>query len=156
VNNYTSLVDVLIKAETVGKPQHERVLVLGKTPKVLLANGFDDSPLVMTGKVLSKAVFDHGISTNILKRLPNIIASPKCIFKPANIGFTDTVVVLTIELNNLSPIVIPIRKNQMIGRSNKYNLVASVYGKQGPNPELKWKRDGLLLWDSKTSRLDKI
>lgn len=156
MNNYTSLVDILIKDETIGKPQHERVLILGNTPKVLLSNGFDELPLVMTGKVLSKAVFDHGISTNILKRLPSIIANPKCIFKSANIGFIDSVVVLTIELHNLSPIVIPIRKNQMIGRSNKYNIVASVYGKQGPNPEIKWKRDGLLLWDSKTGRLGKI
>lgn len=80
----------------------------------------------MTGKLLSKAVFDHSISTNILKRLASIIANHKCIFKSANIGFLDTVVVLIIELHNLSPIVIPVRKNQMIGRSNKYNIVASI------------------------------
>jgi len=149
------LVDVLIKDEMNGKPQHEKLLILGNTPRQLIQSaGFPELPLAIKAKVISKACFDHGIATSMLKRLPDIIANPKCIFKSANAQQSDSVVVLTLEIKNESPIIIPIikyqqvgRQSQKAGRQNAYNLVTSVYAKEGPNPERKWREQGLLLWE---------
>ena len=149
LNNYSSLVDVLIKDECAGKPHHERLLLLRDTPEYLIQHaGFSQLAIAIKASVISKACFDHGVSPSLLKRLPEIIAQPKCVFRPANPEIhTDTVVVLTFEVKGSSPIIIPIRKNGQVGRSNSFNLISSVYGKEGENPEVKWKKSGLLLWE---------
>jgi len=146
MNNFSSLVDILIKDETQGISHHEKVLILGHTPENLIKYAsFDKLPLIVTGKVISKAVFDHAISTSILKRLPKIISEPKSIYKSANEHQSDSVVVLTLETQRGYPIVIPIIKNKLVGRST-VNMVTSVYAKEGVDPELRWRSKGLLLW----------
>ncbi|MCG7929957.1 MAG: hypothetical protein N0E44_07895 [Candidatus Thiodiazotropha lotti] len=149
MDNYGSLVDLLIKDEMHGNPQHERVLLLGETPEYLRHHAsFDELTLVTTGKVIGKAHFDHGITASMLKRLPQLVNNPKCVFDPANPMHRHSVVVLTFELKGSSPIIIPIRRNVRIGRSQQFNLVTSVYGKEGPDPETKWKAENLLIWES--------
>ncbi len=131
-----------------GKPQHEHIVHLGNTPEYLAQYAqFPNLTLAISAKVLSKAVFDHGIRTSFIKKLPDIIGNPQCLFKSANPNQSDSVVVLTFEVQGSSPIVIPIRKNQQVGRTEYYNLVTSIYGKDGPDPARKWKRDNLLLWE---------
>jgi len=148
LNNYTSLVDFVIKEEMKGRPRHEQVLLLGPTPSYLVDKaGFPALELAIMGRVIGKAYFDHGITKSILKRLSVIADNPKCLFQSANSTQTDSVVVLTFELKGETPIVVPIRKNRRIGRLSTYNLITSVYGKEGPDPEVKWKEQGLLLWE---------
>lgn len=131
-----------------GVKNHERVLELGRTPQVLIDEcGFPDLPFAIKASTVSKICFDHGIATSIIQRLPDLVSSPKCLFKSANAQFTDSVVVLTFELKDSAPIIISIRKDMMSGRSN-YNFVTSMYAKEGPNPEIKWKADNLLIWEA--------
>jgi len=148
MNNYKTLVDLLIKDEMAGKPRHEQVLLLGETPGQLIEHaGFPELELAIKASVISKACFDHGIATSMLKRLPDIVNNPKSIFKSANVHQVESVVVLTLEIKNQSPIIIPVKKQQQVGRGNHFNLITSVYAKEGPDPQKKWKSQGLLLWE---------
>lgn len=147
MNNYTTLIDVLIKDECAGTPRHEQILLLGSTPEYLIRHvGFPELDLAIKGSVISKAYFDHGITTSLLKRMPEIVSVPKCVFRPADTRFQDSVVVLTFEVKGVHPIIIPIRQNQHVGRGKCFNLISSIYGKEGPDPEKKWTDSGLLLW----------
>ena len=147
MNNSSSLIDAIIKDEMRGSPRHELVIMLGPTPKKLLEHaGLPNLEIAVTGKVIGKACFDHGINTSVLKRLEDIINNPKGIYRSANPHQTDSVVVLTFESQRASPIIIPIRHSQRIGRTGTYNLVTSIYGKEGPDPETIWTRQGLKLW----------
>lgn len=148
MNNYSSLVDILIKDEMDNRPQHERLLHICHTPEYLKIHaGFPDLPMAITGKVIGKAHFDHGIHKNLIKNLPDVLLDAKCIFKSANPHHTDSIVLLTLEMQRSYPVIIPIRRNHQVGRGQNYNLVTSIYGKEGPDPEAKWKSDGLLLWE---------
>ena len=147
MNNYRTLVDLLIKDEMNGTPRHEQPLILGKTPEYLVQHAqFPDLALVILGKVIGKAHFDHGVPASLLKRLPDILDNPKCVFRPADPKHGDSVVVLTLELKSGNPIIVPIRRNANIGR-HQVNLVVSAYAKEGPDPETKWKADNLLIWE---------
>ena len=129
-----------------GSPKHEQLLFLGDTPNYLIKHGdFPDLPLVLKGKTVGKAVFDHGITASFLKRLPSIIAAPKSLFRSANHSQQDSVVVLTLEVKGSHPIIIPLRHSVRIGRSASYNVVTSIYAKEGPNPAIKWQKQGLLI-----------
>lgn len=139
---------MLIQAEMDGKPKHEHVAIVCPTPNYLITYaGFPSLDIAIVGKTIGKALFDHGIVKSMLKRLPEILENPKCIFRSANPHLESSVVVMTFEVKGSSPIVIPIHQNRKIGRNGYYNLVASVYPKEGPSPEEKWKADGLLLWE---------
>ena len=133
-----------------GNPRHELLVSLGRTPEYLIEHvGFPDLELAIKGSIVGKACFDHGITPSMLKRLHEVVATPQHVFKSDNRAFEDTVVVLTFETKAESPIIIPIQKNRRIGRENQcYNLVASVYGKEGPDPIKKWTDSGLLLWSA--------
>jgi hypothetical protein len=147
VSNYSTLVDLVIKNEVQGQPEHERILELGKTPQILIEQcNFPDLTLAIKAKTIGKIYFDHGIPISLIKRLPEIISKPKILFKSANQHQNDSVIVLTFEVKNSAPIIIPIRQNQSAGRK-KFNFITSTYAKEGPCPESKWRRDGLLIWE---------
>lgn len=151
LDNYTSLIDALIKAETIGKPQHEKIVFVSKTPTYLIESaGFPDLPLVIIGKTVSKAYFDHGIALAFLKRLPEVVENPHALFKSqSQIAHAGSVVVLTLEMKGSLPIVVPIRPSGEVGarrESQKANIITSVYAKEGQDPFRKWKDAGLLLW----------
>lgn len=148
MSNYATLVDLLIQNEMKGIQNHERILELGDTPEILVAEcGFPQLPFAIKASTLSKICFDHGIATSVIKRIPDIVASPKCLFKSANPNFVDSVVVLTFELKNGDPIVVSVRQNMQAGRKY-YNFVTSMYQKEGQNPEVKWKAKDLLIWET--------
>ncbi|HFQ5059252.1 TPA: hypothetical protein ACGU7J_004746 [Vibrio vulnificus] len=152
MSNYATLVDVLIKNEMEGIKNHERVLEMGDTPAILINEcGFPELPFAIKASTVSKICFDHGIRTSVIQRLPNIVSSPKGLFRSANPRFTDSVVVLTFEVKSIGPVIVSIRKNVMIGRGKYYNIVTSMYAKEGEDPETKWKSDNLLIWDSQNT-----
>lgn len=147
MSNFAQAVDLLIKAEMEGTARHEPLLELGPTPEYLVREAnFGELDLVVTGKVISKACFDHGIPTSILKRLPEIIKDPKSLYRSAHQDLSS-VIVVTLELHREQyPIIIPIHPNKKMGRLRLCNVVASMYGKEGPDPEHKWREQGLHLW----------
>ena len=59
-------------------------------------------------------------------------------------------VVVTYEVKDSMPIVIPVHPNQQKTRTESFNVVASMYPKNSGNEpiEMRWKREGLLLWES--------
>lgn len=132
-----------------GNPNHEQVLFLGTTPQYLVGHaGFDELPLIIKGKTISKICFDHGVQTSVIKRLPEIIHKPKSVFAPALEVHRDSVVVLTFELHRGSPIIIPVKKNVKVGRSKTdYNVVTSAYAKEGGDIERRWRDEKLLIWE---------
>ncbi|PXF32629.1 hypothetical protein WH50_03340 [Pokkaliibacter plantistimulans] len=150
LNNFATLVDALITSEMHEAPQHEKLLLVCDTPEYLRTHAsFPALPVAVKSSIISKICFDHGIPTRMIQQLPTIIQNaPMALFKPAKQTLTDSVVVVTFEIKNGAPVIIPIRKNQQVGRNQYYNLVTSMYGKEGPDPVQKWEADGLLIWKS--------
>ncbi len=147
MDNFSTLVDTLIKDEVKGITHHELVVELGDTPELLQKYaGFDPLRLVIKAKAISKIHFDHGIVVSQIKRIPSLIVNPKALYKSANRA--DSAVVLTFELKQNVPIIIAIHKNKRIGRLDVVNECVSMYAKEGPDPESKWEGSGLLLWKS--------
>lgn len=157
--NYRTLLGVLLKDMT-GQADgntvvhHQRILTLGPTPQILVDHGMPQLPIVITGKVVDKVFFDHGITKGMLERLYTLIDTPKAIYK-AHQGQPGSVVV-TFENKGGAPIVVAVHPNKrMGGRSdnpNFFNNIASIYDKQSNTPgetiEVRWKREGLLLWEA--------
>jgi Phage MuF-C-terminal domain len=131
---------------------HQLILPIGPTPQVLLDLGMPDLQLVILGKVVDKALFDHGIPKGTIERLYSLLEAPKAIFK----GHQDNPgsAVVTFEVKNMDPIIIAIHPNKQIGGrvGTAYNNVASMYAKEtraGESIEERWTREGLLLWKAK-------
>ena len=146
--NYETLIDVVIKAETAGKPRHELVLDVCATPEFLLTYGFSPWRLVIKAKTIGKVFFDHGLTQGQIERIPVMLDKPKALYTSAT--RPGSVVILTFETKAGSPLIVPIAKNQTIGRGPLVNEVSSVYAKTGPDPTPSWKAQGLLLWEATT------
>lgn len=147
--NFKAALQLILQASMDGKPKHEAVLSLGATPQFLLDNGFPALPLKIKGAVIDKAHFDHGITRGVLERLAEIITTPKALYKSATVQ--GTAVVITFEMKAGNPILVPIHGNKPVGRALA-NLVASVYAKDAADVEIKWKKEGLLLWENSRAR----
>jgi len=148
MSNFSQAAELVIKSEMEGVYHHEPILELGATPQYLVDHaGFKPLDLVVTAKVISKACFDHGIATSVIKRLPDIINTPKSLFHSRHIE-GSAVVVVTFELHKqVLPIIVPLHPEKRMGRRN-CNVVASMYAKEGPDPEVKWSSEGLKIWEA--------
>jgi hypothetical protein len=151
--NYKTALSVLIQSIKAGTKYHEYSLEVGMTPPVLLGIGVPQLPLTISVKMIDKCYFDHGISEARLRRLYDLIASPKSVFKSdsphLDLAKVNPVVVITVEVKDENPILIAVHPNQMVGR-RAVNLIKSIYDK--PEDMLqKWRGKGLLLWDAPAS-----
>lgn len=145
LNNYSALVDAIIQAEMEGVKEREKILFLGDTPDYIIkAAGFPSLMLAIKASTIAKAAFDHGMPKSFLKRLPEVIANPKALYRSTSETALESVVVLTFEDHRGFPIIIPIRPTAKVGRNQIHNLVTSVYGKEGPDVEKRWEES--LLW----------
>ena len=140
--NYRASVQLVLSASAAGIPHHEVVLSLGKTPQYLMDHGFPGLDLVIKGRTIDKAHFDHGITRSLLERLGDVIHNPKALYRSATVQ--GAAVVITFEMKNGSPVLVPLHANKPVGRTHA-NLVASVYHKE-PTVEERWQQQGLLLW----------
>jgi hypothetical protein len=144
LNNFKTLIDILIKDEVNGIQNHERNIVIGDTPDILQKHaGFSSHRVLIKASTISKIHFDHGISTSLIHRIPELLNSPKSIFKSAT--HPDSAIVFTFEIQLGSPVLVVMQKDKLVGRDT-FNICASMYPKEGEDPEKKWERDGLLLW----------
>jgi hypothetical protein len=152
--NYKTLLGILIKSmmtdyEGNKAVNHEARLVVGTTPQILVDLGFPQLPLVIDGSVIDKAFFDHGIPKSKLERIYNLIAAPKAVYAAhqKNPGS----VVVTYEIKDAKPVIIPIHPNRPKARNEFFNVIASMYPKassDGGSIEARWKKEGLLLWEA--------
>lgn len=159
--NYKTLLGLVLKdltnpGNTNPVLHHQRILTVGPTPQVLTDLGMPQLPVVITGRVIDKAHFEHGMTKGLLERLYTLIAAPKAVYR-AHQGQPGSVVV-TYEVKNTAPIIVAIHPNKEMGgrgsRAAYFNNIASVYDKHSNKPgetiEVRWKRDGLLLWEAVT------
>lgn len=150
--NYKTALNLLIQSLYAGEANnqvqnHQLILTLGHTPEILIQLGYEQLPLVVTGKVIDKALFDHGVTKPILERAYKIIESPKAIFKSDSTSAPNGAVLIAFELNKQKePLIVAIHPNKQQGRS-KVNFIASMYYKQG-DAEKRWKDKGLLQWEA--------
>lgn len=144
--NFQTSIQLIIAASASGTPHHETILSLGDTPQYLIDNGFPALQLVVKGRTIDKAHYDHGITKNMLERLGDIINHPKALYRSATVR--GSAVVITFETKNGSPILVPLHPQKPIGRSLYANEVASIYYKE-PAIEARWQEKGLLLWQKK-------
>ena len=147
MDNFDTLVSIIIQAGLHDEPYElKRVLGLGQTPQTLIDHaGFDDLELVIKASTVDKVHFDHGISQSVIQRIPLILQAPKAIYASAT--HPDSAVVMTYELQNGQPVIMPVHKNKTVGRNRTCNEVTSMLGKGGHDPEIRWKNQGLLLWE---------
>ena len=145
-NNYTTLIGIVIEAERLGKPRHELVLEVCDTPTSLVGVGFSPLKVVIKAKAVGKIFFDHGLTQRQIEKIPLILENPQAIYTSAT--QPDSVVVFTYEAHVGSPIIIPVAKNRQIGRTPLVNEVTSMYAKTGPDPRVRWRAEGLLLWEA--------
>lgn len=143
---FAVLVQAVLKASIDGCPQHELVLPVIPTPQYLLEFGFPPLEIAVTGRVVDKAHFDHGITKGVLERLPSLLEKPQALYASATV--VSGAVVATFELKGADVIVVPLHPERPFGRDMKYNAVASVYAK--PAAILgKWDAQGLRRWPQK-------
>jgi len=128
---------------------HSLTLTLGATPEILLQYGYCQLPIVITGKVIDKSIFDHGVTKSVLERAYKFIESPKAIYHSNNDDAPDGTVLMSYELNKANdPLIVAIHPNKQLGRREQlFNNIASIYYKQG-NPEVRWKKLNLLRWEA--------
>lgn len=143
--NFQAAIQLLIKASFDGKPQHEVVLNVCETPSYLVDFGFPQLPIVITGAVVDKAHFEHGITRGVLGRLGEILLKPKAMYRSAT--QQGNAVVVAFEQKDGSPILVPLRPDQLAGRT-RVNKVSSLYIKEA-TIEDRWKSKGLLIWSPK-------
>jgi len=144
--NYKAALQLILKACQDGKPQHEAVLVVcDVSPQYLVDAGFPQLRIAIKGRTVDKAHFDHGVTKGILERLGDMIHHPRALYRSAS--HPDSAVVVSFELKGSSPLLVPLHRDQQIGRSDRYNTVASVYAKEAAI-EARWQAKGLLLWSA--------
>jgi len=133
--------------ETNKVKNHQIVLHLGPTPQILIEHvGFPQLPVGLTGKVVDKCYFDHGITKGMLEKIYHVITAPRALYKSNNPE--DACVVMSYEIKGANPLIAAIHPNkQLAGRRDFYNSIASYYFKEN-NAEVRWKNDGLLLWEA--------
>lgn len=148
--NYKVALSLMLKSMEEGHYEanqlvnHQRILTLGPTPPVLLAIGLQPLPIAMTGKVVDKCYFDHGVTKSTLEKAYQIIASPKALYKSTSVGC----LIMTYEIRRANPLIVAIHpQKQLGGRKDFYNSVASIYYKEN-DPETRWVKQGLLLWSA--------
>lgn len=152
--NYKAALQLIIKSMMDGYEankltNHSLILTLGPTPDILLQYGYSQLPIAITGKVIDKSFFDHGVTRPVLERTYKFIESPKAIYNTNSNDAPDGSVLLSYEINKLNePLIVALHPNKQLGgRTNLYNNVASVYYKQG-NAEVRWKQLNYLRWEA--------
>ena len=126
---------------------HQIVLTIGPTPQSLLNIDFTQLPIGMTGKVVDKCHFDHGLTKTQLENIYHVISSPRALYKSADPA--DARIVMSYDYNKAGePLIAAVHPNkQLAGRCDYYNSVASYYHKGG-DAEKRWKAAGLMIWEA--------
>lgn len=115
---------------------------LGQTPQAIQNIGAKPLPVLVTGKTLSKAFFDHGIVLRLLSQIPDWLDKPVQIYRSATVA-KGSVVVLSSSFKNGDPIIVPIEMDTYIDRLPT-NRIKSVYTKPQGIVD-KWEMLGLRL-----------
>lgn len=138
---YDAAVDAAINAGMKGESPGRQPVAIGSTPGALRAAGIPDGPLRTSPTILAKAVFDHGVTKSVLKRLPDLLEKPVMVFD------SDTVagryVVVTSEFVQGQPLIVAVSPESTTGPVS-FNFVPSLYPKNDLGAIGRWMSAGRL------------
>ena len=123
-----------IDAWASGTIDHRSTITVCQTPEVLLNLGVKQYPVEISQKTLAKVANQegvnggkHGLSLELLKKLPEQLTDPVMIFESATQPNSIVVMTEMIDANNRSIIVAIALERQH--HSHMVNAIASVYGR---------------------------
>jgi hypothetical protein len=145
-HKFATNIQFILGASAAGRPRREVLLQVCHTPQCLIDCGFPSLPVCISGSVIEKSHFVHGITRSVLEQLADLLADPAAVFRSAT--HPDAAVVVTAQRKDGAPILVPVHKNKQVGRGTFVNQVASMYAKRAP-VEARWVAEGLLLWRPK-------
>jgi N12 class adenine-specific DNA methylase len=133
-----------------GKFDRSQSLQVGPTPKVLLAVGADQLPIVMAPAIVDKVTSgnpgEHAVTMDVLRNIPEQLRDPIAVFQSTQHG--DGLTVMTELREGDKTIIVAIHLNRRESR-HEVNSIRSIYGKENDWTFANWARDGLLLYVNK-------
>ena len=143
---FNQAVDDVVSAAMKGDPLPRAHVSVGTTSPTLQAAGIPAGNLRTSARVLSKVVFDHGVTKSVLKKLPDLLDAPVMVFE------SDTVpgsyVAVTSEMVRGLPLIVAISPEQVTGGAS-FNFVPSLYPKDDLNAIQRWLKAGHLRYIDK-------
>lgn len=110
-------------------------------PASLTAVGCPAGKLMISEKIVDKALYDHHVPASVFANLPDLIANPAMVFE------SDTVlgsfVVVTTAAMGHRPVMVMVKPGS--GRTIEISWISTMLGKDNPKKILDWIDQGLLL-----------
>lgn len=143
---FDKAVEDAITDATRGKKSGAAHIDIGTPSPALQSAGVPHHPMRTTAAILTKALFDHGVTKSALKTLPELLDSPVMVFE------SDTVpgrfVVVTSRFVAGKPLVVAVSPEKTTG-SAAINFVPSLYPKDRIQAIRGWVEKGLLRYEDK-------
>lgn len=148
---FNAAVDDAIAAGMKGEKPGRQPVSIGTTTPALRAAGLADGELRTSPTILAKAVFDHGVTKTLLKKIPDLLETPVMVLTSDTVD--KSFVVVTSELVGGKPLLVVISPE--VTRGNvAFNFVPSVYPKDDLGAIQRWIDSGKLKYiDKKQSPL---
>jgi hypothetical protein len=128
---------------------HKVVLTLGPTAQILVDAGLPQLPISMTGKVVDKCFYDHGLTKTMLEKTYHVLSTPRALYKSSDVKQPDSCVVMSYDLNKKGdPLIAAVHPNKQLGGRPEYHNNLATYFFKENDPETRWKKEGLLLWEA--------
>lgn len=143
-DDFASQVDAVLDGEGTG------AVLVGEAPPALVQAGLPRAPMMIKESVIDKIHYDHGLSRDKIKALPDRLARPIMVFKSDTQA--GSFVVLTDMEQSGSPVIVAIKPNGEIENIRPVNLLTSAYGKPA-GVIRKWIEKGLLIASDKNKAL---
>ncbi|MES9841237.1 MAG: hypothetical protein ABW134_11845 [Candidatus Thiodiazotropha endolucinida] len=131
-----------IKAILAGEMNLGKPVPVSTTPPVLQAVGIPAQPISVTGSVIDKMHYDHGLSERVVLDIPRMLADPVMVLDSDSTP--GSYVVVSDVDHKGDPVILAVHPNKKVGRVD-VNVLASAYGKEGAEKTFRnWVGAGLV------------
>ncbi|HWH81275.1 MAG TPA: PLxRFG domain-containing protein [Burkholderiaceae bacterium] len=138
---FNAAVDAAIDAGMKGEKPGRQPVAIGMTTPALQAAGIAEGELRTSPTILAKAVFDHGVTKSMLKRIPDLLEHPVMVLDSDTVA--GSFVVVTSEMVGGRPLLVVISPEVATG-AKAFNFVPSVYPKDDLGAIQRWLNGGKL------------
>lgn len=146
---YNAAVDAAITAGMKGEAPGRQPVAIGDTTAAMQAAGIPAGELRTSPVILTKALFDHGVTKPVLKQIPDLLENPVMVFSSASVD--GSYVVVTSEMVRGQPLIVAVSPEETRG-GVAFNFVPSLYPKDDLGALQRWMNSGLLRYiDQKQS-----
>lgn len=146
---YNAAVDAAIAAGMKGEAPGRQPVAIGDTTAAMQAAGIPAGELRTSPVILTKALFDHGVTKSVLKQIPDLLENPVMVFASASVD--GSFVVVTSEMVRGQPLIVAVSPQEATGKVT-FNFVPSLYPKDDLVAIQRWLNGGLLRYiDQKQS-----